>query len=286
MNQPVQEGDEISDSGQSSIQEVLSLHYEGETYNHKENEPLIPRDDSKVRRLRFVDRQPNAERVTWSQGGDEEEFSPQTTRRKRSHRATSEDDIDDDDGAFETDPRPVDLSQREQAAVPVSQARSPLQRTQASPKRLRTDHRDEVEEDRIATAQRRREERRREEKQAGQERIQETQVAATQDEGAGQAPRPSEAHVENDDDDDAPTSSYAFIKETARAAIMKYRTPRGPQQRTRWTEYETDLLINLIDKYGCSWSRILEKGKGHFAEPRDQVALKDKARNVKVELLM
>jgi hypothetical protein len=286
INKVLPEEDDISDGGEESIVEVLSLHYEGETYNHKENQPLIPRDDAKVRRLRFVDRQSNAERVTWSQDRDEAEYSPQTTRRKRSRREV-EDEIEeeDDDAAFEIDPRPVDLSRREQAALPVTQARSQLQRTQDSPKRQRTERREGSEEDSTDVAERRRGDRSREGQLTVLERIRETQIATTRDEGAAQA-GPSRASAQVVDDDDAPSSSYAFVKETAREAMMKYRAPKGPQQRLRWSEDETDTLINLIDRYGCSWSRILEKGRGMFAESRDQVALKDKARNLKVELLM
>ena len=54
--------------------------------------------------------------------------------------------------------------------------------------------------------------------------------------------------------------------------MMKYRPQNGPQQRQRWSIDETETLINLIDKYGCSWVTILKKGHGVFAETRDQVS--------------
>jgi hypothetical protein len=287
MEEQVQDEDDIvSDDGKKSIEEVVSLHYEGETYNHKENQPILPRDDQNVRRLRFVDRQPNAERVLWSQNMDEGEFEAHTTRRAKRRRQDPEDEIEEDNEAFETDPRPVDRSRREQAVLPV-QARSQLQRTQPSPKRPRTDRREEAEEELVAAAVRRREERRREEAQAEREGSQELQGTATQDEGPLQRAFQDEALQSSAQAaDDVPASSYPLIHETARAAMVRYRVHSGPQQRQRWSIDETETLINLIDKYGCSWSTILKRGKGVFAETRDQVSLKDKARNIKVELLM
>jgi hypothetical protein len=279
--------DMVSDDGEKSIEEVLSLHYEGETYNHKENQPILPRDDQKVRRLRFVDPQPNAERVTWSQDRDEGELEAHTTRRVKRSRRDVEDEIEDDDEAFEIDPRPVDRSRREQAVRPVVQARSQLQHGQPSPKRPRTERREGAEEEFVAAAVRRREERRREEAQAEREGSQELLVAATQDEGPVRRTFQDEALQSSAQAaDDIPASSYPFIHETARAAMARYRVQGGPQQRQKWSMDETETLINLIDKYGCSWSMILKKGQGVLAETRDQVALKDKARNIKVELLM
>ena len=277
----------VSDDGERSREEVLSLHYEGETYNHKENQPILPRDDQKVRRLRFVDRQPNAERVTWSQDIDEGELEAHTTRRAKRSRQDVEGESEDDDEAFETDPRPIDRSRREQAVPPIVQARSQLQRGQPSPKRPRTERREWAEEELVAAAVRRHEERRREEAQAEREGSQELQVVATQDEGPVQRTFQDEALQSSAQAaDEVPSSSYPFIHETARAAMVRYRVQGGPQQRQKWSIDETEALINLIDKYGCSWSMILKKGQGVFAETRDQVALKDKARNIKVELLM
>jgi hypothetical protein len=286
MDDQVQDEDDmVSDDGERSIEEVLSLHYEGETYNHKENEPILPRDDQKVRRLRFVDRQPNAERVTWSTGSqdrDESELEAHTTRRaKRSHQDV-EDEIEEDDEAFVTDTRPVDPSRREQAVPPVVQTLSQLKRTRPSPKRPRTERREGAEEELADAAVRRREE-----AQAERERSQELQVPATLDEGPVQRTFQDEALQSSAQTaDDVPASSYPFIHETARAAMVRYRVQGRPQQRQRWSIDETETLINLIDKYGCSWSTILKKGQGVFGETRDQVSLKDKARNIKVELLM
>lgn len=268
--------DDISDSGKSSIAEVISLHFEGETHNHKENWPINLKDDSKVRKLRFVDRQPNAERVTWSQDGDEDEIEPQTTYRKR-RRQSIEDEVEEDDEAFEFDPRPIDQSRREQAISPVGQFRSQLQNTESSAKRARLEHREGTD--------RQRKEMEREE----QEQNREIKIPATQERTSQTLSHDETLQASAETHDDAPTSSFAFIdelSETARAAMMKYRVPKGPRQRQMWSGEETETLMNLIEEIGCHWSQILKAGRGRFADSRDQVSLKDKARNLKVEFLV
>jgi hypothetical protein len=275
----------VSDDGEKSIEEVLSLHYEGETYNHKENQQ--PGSNQRASKRRFVDRQPNAQRVTWSQDREEGELEAQTMlKAKRTHQAL-EDEMEDDGYAFETDSRPVGQSRRGQAVYQVTRASHLLQRIQPSPKRQRVEGREDAGEASLTAAARRRGDSRHEEAQAERESSQELMVAATQDDGPLLRTFQDEALQSSAlAADDAPSSSYAFVKETARAAMMQHRPQNGPQQRQRWSIEETEALINLIDKYGCSWVTILKKGQGVFAETRDQVSLKDKARNIKVELLM
>ena len=57
------------------------------------------------------------------------------------------------------------------------------------------------------------------------------------------------------------------------------------QTRTAWSERECTHLIDQIEKYGCAWSQIKENdslGLGIF-KFRDQVGLRDKARNLRVD---
>jgi hypothetical protein len=72
----------------------------------------------------------------------------------------------------------------------------------------------------------------------------------------------------------------------ARIAVADYRKWK-PQKRRAFSQEEQDQLIQLVEKYGCKWSD-LEKNqisKGSPLYGRDQVALKDKARNIKFTLL-
>lgn len=62
---------------------------------------------------------------------------------------------------------------------------------------------------------------------------------------------------------------------------------KPPQKRSAWTAAETDTLLDLITTYGTSWKLLKEQDlmQGHVLEARDQVALKDKARNMKMDYL-
>lgn len=62
---------------------------------------------------------------------------------------------------------------------------------------------------------------------------------------------------------------------------------KPPQKRSAWTSAETDMLLDLITTYGTSWKLLKEQDltQGHVLEARDQVALKDKARNMKMDYL-
>ena len=61
--------------------------------------------------------------------------------------------------------------------------------------------------------------------------------------------------------------------------------PRKTQSRKPWTDEETETLIQLIEDEGISWSRLKDKDKKKILKHRDQVALKDKARNIKFDFL-
>ena len=68
--------------------------------------------------------------------------------------------------------------------------------------------------------------------------------------------------------------------------VSRLNLPK-PQNRTKWSPAEDDRLISLIEEVGCSWARIkkLDADSGNILELRDQVALKDKARNMKYDFL-
>jgi hypothetical protein len=59
------------------------------------------------------------------------------------------------------------------------------------------------------------------------------------------------------------------------------------KSRKRWTIEETGTLINLITQYGVSWAQIkkFDEANGNILADRDQVNLKDKARNIKFDIL-
>ena len=68
--------------------------------------------------------------------------------------------------------------------------------------------------------------------------------------------------------------------------VMGTRRPHIVQVRRPWSEEATGRLIDLIEdgRYGTCWS-LIEGLKDPLLEGRGQVALKDKARNIKVDFL-
>lgn len=58
------------------------------------------------------------------------------------------------------------------------------------------------------------------------------------------------------------------------------------QSRKAWTDEETERLIQLVEDHGTSWSLLKEEDEGkNVLKDRDQTALKDKARNIKLDFL-
>lgn len=86
-----------------------------------------------------------------------------------------------------------------------------------------------------------------------------------------------------------PTSTYeAHRKANMQAKIISSMRPnKVAQVRKAWTVEETESLLHLITNHGTSWSSLKEIDAESDKEllSRDQVALKDKARNMKVDFL-
>ena len=100
--------------------------------------------------------------------------------------------------------------------------------------------------------------------------------------------------VTQEDDPPAPPSTAQIYKQVNSQA--KVRTaqlaPKKPQTRKPWTDEEVQLLIDLIENHGTSWALLksIDFDKNEVAgknilRDRDQVALKDKARNMRVDYL-
>lgn len=104
------------------------------------------------------------------------------------------------------------------------------------------------------------------------------------------APSRSQTVIQDDDDDrPAPTQMDEYKAANAAAKERKAFQLKPTQIRTPWTEEETERLIALIVKHGASWKSLKQEDKiwegGALLEKRDQVALKDKARNIKMDYL-
>lgn len=77
--------------------------------------------------------------------------------------------------------------------------------------------------------------------------------------------------------------SFNVINTQAKYATARSKAARGPQKRIAWSEADTQHLIRGIQTYATKWTKIMEGGG--FDVKRDRVALKDRARNVKISFL-
>ncbi|KAF5605906.1 hypothetical protein FPCIR_276 [Fusarium pseudocircinatum] len=89
----------------------------------------------------------------------------------------------------------------------------------------------------------------------------------------------------------APMSSRPF-NAIAKAASQRKKEVRmadperqGPRQRVPWSEHDSQALLDLIQEYGVRWSSI-ETMSERFEYPRNQQAYRDRARNLKTDILM
>lgn len=90
-----------------------------------------------------------------------------------------------------------------------------------------------------------------------------------------------------------PPSSYmdpdlAALSQKSREVSLASRKPREPQARVPWSREDCKLLIRAVDTYKCRWSTIekeIQSGIIPFDHPRDQQALRDKARLLKQDFL-
>ncbi|KAK2014184.1 hypothetical protein LZ32DRAFT_646741 [Colletotrichum eremochloae] len=98
-----------------------------------------------------------------------------------------------------------------------------------------------------------------------------------------------------------PSSTNSSVGSFRELSEMNRRAAsRGPQQRVPWSERDTRRLIRLIEYHNCLWARIAKRQLPEhrlgdpgpevledciFDHPRDQQAIRDKARNLKVDIL-
>ena len=201
----------------------------------------------------LMDRQENAERVSFD--SDSQESSPSHHERSgeqgiQDHESDHHYEMSQDVG-FQTDNRPITTSI--QSRVATSGNRHGLRPTTSSVRRPRRHQitrniREAVEEDDVRGA--------------------------------------VEQH--NNVDVPAPSQSRAYRRVNSTAKLdVSVRVPKKPQTRTPWSVEETGLLLDLIQDNGLSWALIkkIDDSRDKVLWRRDQVALKDKARNMKVDYL-
>lgn len=89
-------------------------------------------------------------------------------------------------------------------------------------------------------------------------------------------------------DNSVPGSTFdAYRQSKERAQEFQATQPKKVQVRKAWTDEETGLLLDLIEEHGTSWRLLkqIDLDNDYILKDRDQVALKDKARNMKLDFL-
>ena len=105
---------------------------------------------------------------------------------------------------------------------------------------------------------------------------------------AGVARDEQEAEVHEQEAEAPLSQSHSeYVRANLSAKQRIAVVPKPPQSRTAWTSKETEMLHYLITEHGTSWKLLKNEDLRQESKliARDQVALKDKARNMKMDYL-
>lgn len=265
-------------------------------------------DNSRAGKMAFIDRQSGAERITFD-SQDEVPTAPGKTSAKRKALEIDSDDEEDD---FEMDTRTAQPVHAGQKSNQASHTRGSSRRSKVASKehtssgllhkkaRVERTHRnvitdeeyyveeeEEEDDDVAASSQLRREEANRNRHRSSLS-LPPTQRLPLHERHNG--PPSSSAPVRGSPAVPPAGTQVSLINREARQnTVKRLFKRRQPQQRSRWTEVEVERLVELIEDYGVSWAYLLmmdgEHPQGAVLQQRDQVSLKDKARNMKINFL-
>lgn len=259
--QPPIEDDEIhliEGREPSPTTRIMELENEASREQDKENIPQGTEATLKNPSRSFTDRQPNAKKITFeSQSATQQGPTTDPRSRRRLHNAEVENEHDDqpsspsEDEGFQEDNRKnfrrLQISARStKRAAPVAASRSPTKRIHHAPER----------------------------QEAREESADLDPEYRDATRNASNAVIPSQGEM------------YRTVN-TQSKAVTRVRVPKKTQVRRPWSAAETNRLIDLIEEHGISWAyiRSVDAGDGGVLKYRDQVALKDKARNIKLDYL-
>ena len=276
QNQPFEDEEGLFSGGEEAAlirgENIMKAKAQLEAENNKENlaevaEPAPPSKSLEVpegfrhgtKKSRFIDPQINAQRVAF----DSQDSMQMTQPGTKGQRYPTKDPVDDGDNpdvmddissneGYEQDRRVIDIPSRRTEKFPRKRpAVDPVANQPSLRKKVRSAAKGESLKDKLrdATAQHKNE----------------------------------RNYQENSTPEPSQLEAYKFAKDVAKRnnAVL----PKKVQTRKAWTDGETETLIDLIEAHGTSWKLIKEMDKDSILEYRDQVALKDKARNIKFDFL-
>ncbi|KAL8821086.1 MAG: hypothetical protein Q9223_000811 [Gallowayella weberi] len=212
----------------------------------------IPPREAPTRKGKYIDAQPGAERIAW-ESQDPRSPPPSSSRQlavEHTRDQDSESQIESSEGeGFQQDNRRVTRTKKRNAA-PRADGFNPHGGSPAKKARHVRERPALAEVDMLGSTTERHD-------------------------NVNEPPRPSQIEV------------YREVNSSAKHRVASQ--PKGPQRRKPWLEAETSRLQELVEEYGISWALLKERDQNHARgqelKDRDQVALKDKARNMKMDYL-
>ena len=83
------------------------------------------------------------------------------------------------------------------------------------------------------------------------------------------------------------TEKYNAVNQEAKLRVAELKIKKTPKERIPWSAEEIECLLELIEDFGSGWAKIKHKDERerNILHCRGQVALKDKARNMKMDFL-
>ncbi|KAH9206273.1 hypothetical protein DL95DRAFT_469794 [Leptodontidium sp. 2 PMI_412] len=248
--------DDNSDERLRPTAEYIAAWNENSKEKNKENHKPAAKP---VARPRLIDRQSNAQKVVWDETQDSIAGPSSPTTRPR---AGSEHSDESEDQGFQEDDRHVDPNRR--AFAPPGPRLSPVEDSPPPRKRQRVIQRE------ISPRV-----------ESSRSRVQERPERADSDRARSEMLDDPDFDSDLEDGNPAPTATQVSV--AARYATARAKGVQAPKGRTPWSDRDSELLERRIEEYGCAWSTIFRLGGWEF--PRSQVALKDRARNMKVNML-
>jgi hypothetical protein len=251
--------------------------------------------DITLRQKAFVDPQRNAQRLTWD---DDEPGTSSSTQRKQPStrkrpRSAMDDSNEEEENDFENRSAAGANNRREQLRDKTNQ-RTHLQPSPAKrpryevPESVQSVHEanDESEHDPESDQEP-------SSRQHGNIRWSSSPVQRRRG-ASSQPPRPllnsrgSGNPTPSSSAPPAPSQHVQHAREIARQNVARAK-PRGVQSRAAWSDAEESRLIELIEEHGPSYAWIKKLDElhpdGKLLDNRNQVQLKDKAQEIKFQLL-
>ena len=268
----------------------IHAHEEAESGNRDLTVNLVHNFNKGVhretRKPRLIDRQPGAVRVPFdSQSSNQDGPSNAHGNAMELVELADEEDQDEiedvsQDVGFQKDTRPVNVNARRNA-IPTNRhlVAEPITATAQAKKQAKKRARQSNETDRPRKRPR------------SMERMPEPDDDDNDDD-EGLIRRVTEQHNRNNAgrNDPPPTQLENYKDAKSNAKSRNFTQIKKVQSRKAWTDQETEALMNLIEEHGTSWTLLKaidshEQTGKHILKHRDQVALKDKARNMKLDYL-